>query len=57
MLETDASDGVVSGILSQKQRDDIWKPVAYYSKTIAPTEYNYAIHNKELLVIIRAFKQ
>ena len=24
---------------------------------MAPTEYNYAIHNKELLVIIRAFEQ
>jgi hypothetical protein len=57
MLETDASDGVVSGILSQKQRDDLWRPIAYFSKTINSVEYNYPIYNKELLAIIRAFEE
>ena len=33
-LETDASDGVVSGVLTQKQRDDLWRPVAYYSRVM-----------------------
>jgi transposase InsO family protein len=55
-VETDASDGVVSGILSQKQLDDLWRPVAYYSKTMSPAECNYTIHDKELLAIIRAFE-
>ena len=57
MLEADASDGVVAGVLSQQQRDDLWRPVAYYSKTMAPAECNYPIHDKELLAIIRAFEE
>lgn len=57
MVETDASDRVVSGVLSQKQRDDLWRSVAYFSKTMNPAECNYAIHDKELLAIIRAFEQ
>lgn len=57
MVETDASDRVVSGVLSQKQRDDLWRPVACFSKNMNPAEGNYAIHDKELLAIIRAFEQ
>lgn len=57
MMETDASDGVVSGVLSQKQRDDLWHPVAYFTKTLKPAENNYPIHDKELLAIIRAFEE
>ena len=57
ILDTDASDGVVSGILTQKQKDDLWQPVAYYSKTMQLAECNYAIHDKELLAIVRAFKE
>jgi hypothetical protein len=52
MLETDTSNGVVLGILSQKQRDDLWRPIAYFSKTINLAECNYPIHDKELLAII-----
>jgi hypothetical protein len=28
----------------------------YFLKSIAPTKINYLIYNKEMLVIIRAFK-
>jgi hypothetical protein len=57
ILETNALDRVVLGILSQKQRDDLWRPIVYFSKTINSAEYNYLIHNKELLAIMRAFKE
>jgi len=57
MLETDASDGTVAGVLSQKQPDGLWRPVAYFSKTMIPAECNYTIHDKEMLAIIRAFKE
>jgi hypothetical protein len=57
MLETNTSDGVVSGILSQKQRDDLWRLIAYFSKTINSAEYNYLIYDKELLAIIQIFKE
>jgi RNase H-like domain found in reverse transcriptase len=55
-LEIDASDRVVSGIFSQKQKDNTWKLIAYYTKIITLAEYNYPIYNKELLVIIRVFE-
>jgi hypothetical protein len=53
MIETDISDGVVVGILSQKHRDN-WLPVAYFSKTIQAAELNYEIYNKEMLTIVRS---
>jgi hypothetical protein len=52
ILETDASDGIIAGILSQLHPDGEWYPVAYLSKNIAPTKCNYEIHNKEMLTII-----
>ena len=55
-METDASDGVIAGVLSQKQCDGEWHPVAYYSKTMIDTELNYPIHDKELLAIVSSFQ-
>jgi hypothetical protein len=55
MLETDALDGVIAGIYSQKQPDREWHPVAYYLKTIVDAELNYPIHDKEMLAIILSF--
>ena len=51
-METDASDGVVGGVLSQKHLDKDWHPVAFFSKTMADAEINYPIYDKELLAII-----
>ena len=55
-METDASDGVVAGVLSQFFDGD-WHPVAYYSKTVSAPELNYEIHDKEMLAIIRALEE
>jgi hypothetical protein len=55
MLETDASDGVIAGVLSQLHPDGNWYPVGYFSKTMAPSELNYQIHDKEMLAIVRSF--
>ncbi|EDO04015.1 hypothetical protein SS1G_06497 [Sclerotinia sclerotiorum 1980 UF-70] len=54
MLETDASDGVIAAVLSQKH-DDHWFPVAYFSKTMLPAELNYPVHDKELTAIAKSF--
>ena len=54
-IETDASKYVCSGILSHQCQDGKWTPVAYRSKTMRDTEYNYGIHDKELLAIVQAF--
>jgi len=55
MLETDASDGVIAGVFSQKQLDREWHPIVYYLKTIIDAKLNYPIHNKEILAIIFSF--
>jgi transposase InsO family protein len=58
MLELDASDGVTAGIFSQLDpKDGQWHPVAFFSKTMAPAECNYEIHDKEMLAIIQALEQ
>jgi hypothetical protein len=51
-----ASNGVVGGVLSQKQFDSEWHPVAYYSKTMIDAKLNYPIHDKELLAIVSSFQ-
>jgi RNase H-like domain found in reverse transcriptase/Reverse transcriptase (RNA-dependent DNA polymerase) len=55
-IETDASDGVVAGVLSQKHDND-WLPVAFFSKTMNPAECNYQIHDKEMLAIVRSLEE
>ena len=56
MVETDALDGVLGGILLQLQPSGEWHPIAYYSKTMILAEINYPIHDKEMLAIIRALE-
>jgi hypothetical protein len=56
-LETDASDGVIAAVFSQFQDDQQWHPVAFFSKTMDQAEFNYPIHDKEMLAIVRAFDQ
>jgi len=55
-VETDSSDYVASGILSQKDDEGILHPVAFFSKKLVPAECNYEIYDKELLAIIRCFE-
>ena len=54
MVETDASNYVCSGILSQQQDDGTWRPVAYRSRTMSKAQCNYDIHDKESLAIMQA---
>ena len=54
MIKTDASDSMIAGILLQLHPDKEWHLVAYFLKTIAPAKYNYKIHNKEILAIVRS---
>src|SRR5277367_5336065 len=55
-METDASDGVIAGVLSQQQLNGEWHPVAYYSKTMIDAKLNYPIHDKEMLAIVSSFR-
>jgi hypothetical protein len=57
MVETDASDGVIAGVLSQQHTNKQWYLVAYFFKTMALAECNYGIHDKEMLAIVRSLDQ
>ncbi len=56
IVETDLSDYVSSGVLSQLGDDGLLYPIAFFSKNLNPVKCNYEIYNKELLAIIRCFK-
>ena len=56
-METDASDYVLAGMMSQYDADGILHPVAFFSKKHSPAECNYEIYNKELMAIIRCFEE
>ncbi|QRW22541.1 Retrotransposable element Tf2 protein [Rhizoctonia solani] len=53
----DASDYATGAILSQRNSEGKLAPVAYLSKSLSPAEKNYNIFDKELLAVIRAFKE
>lgn len=56
-METDVSDWVLMGVLSQQGEDGVLHPVAFHSKKHSPAEANYEIYDKELMAIIRAFEK
>jgi len=56
IVETDASDYAVAGILSIACANGEIRLVAYYSQTLTALELNYDTHNKELLAIFEAFQ-
>ena len=60
IIETDASDYVTSGILSQKHLESdklVLHPVAFISEKMSPAECNYGIGDKELLAIMLALEK
>jgi hypothetical protein len=57
IIETDASNYGCSGIISQRDENGQWRPVAYRSKTMTTAECNYDIHDKELLAIVQALDE
>jgi len=57
VVETNASDYVSAGILSQYDDEGTLHLVAFYSKKHSAAECNYKIYDKELLSIVRAFEE
>jgi len=55
-LETDSSDYVTGGVLSQYDDEEVLHSVAFYSHKMIPAECNYEIYDKELLAILKAFE-
>jgi len=57
-IEADSSDFASGAVLSQQlPGEEKWHLVAFYSKFLSPVEWNYEIHDKEMLAIIRALEE
>jgi transposase InsO family protein len=57
LLETDASDFAIAGILSQKFEDGKIHPVRFVSRKLSPAEMNYDIYDKEMLAVVFSLKK
>jgi len=55
-MEVDVSDYATGGVLSMECEDNLWRLVAFLSKSLNEMERNYEIHDKEMLVIIRGLE-
>ena len=61
IVETDASDCALSGVLAQKIFDEklqkeILKPIAYYSRKFNSAQQNYDASNREALAIVASLE-
>ena len=57
LVKADASDYVSAGILSQRDKEGVLYPVAFFLKKYSSAECNYEIYNKELMAIVCCFKE
>jgi hypothetical protein len=57
IVETDASNYISAGILSQYDDEGLLHPIDFFSKKHTPAECNYDIYDKELMAIVRAFEE
>jgi len=55
-VEADTSNYTTRGVLSMKCSDELWRPVAFISKSLSDTKQNYEIYNKEILVVVRCLE-
>ena len=56
VVEIDASNHVVTGVISQYDSDESLRSVVYFFTKMSLAECNYEIYDKELLIIIRTFE-
>ena len=57
-VEANALDVATRATISQKSPEDgMWHPIAFFSKSLSPVEWNYKIHDKEMLAIIHALEE
>jgi hypothetical protein len=56
-LEANNSNRAIGAVLSQQGTDGEWCPIAFYSKSLNDIQWNYVIHNKEMLVIVCALEE
>src|SRR6266436_1392375 len=56
-LECDASNFTTGAVLLQQQEDGLFHLIGFMSKSFSDMEWNYQIHNKEMLVIMHALEE
>ena len=56
VVETNASDYTIAGVLSLCAEDGEIYPVTFYSRMLTSAELNYDTHDKELLAVFEVFK-
>src|SRR5258708_23929463 len=56
-LECDASNFATGAVLLQQQEDVLFHITCFMSKSFSDTEWNYQIHDKEMLVIMHALEE
>jgi hypothetical protein len=56
-LETDASSYVSAGVLFQYDNQEVFHPVAFFSRKHTPAEDNYEIYDQELGAIMKSLEQ
>jgi len=57
IIETDASNNISAGVLSQYDDVGVLHPVSHFSMKHSPTECNYDIYDKELIPIIKVLEE
>ena len=55
-LHVDASNAAIGAELAQQSPGGTWKPIAFFSKTLAPAEKKYSAFDRELLAIYSSIK-
>ncbi|KAL4104776.1 hypothetical protein QTP88_020052 [Uroleucon formosanum] len=52
-IRSDASDNAIGAVLEQKETDNIWAPIAYFSKKLSSTQQNYSTNKKQNIKIMK----
>jgi hypothetical protein len=54
-VTTDASDVAIGGVL-QQFKDNVWQPLAFFSRKLSPSQRKYSPYDRELLAIYQSIK-
>jgi hypothetical protein len=57
LIECDSSGYAIGDALMQYDEEGILRPAAFFSQKNSPAEYNYEIHDKELLAIVKCLRE
>ena len=56
IVDCDASDFGIGGVLSQVVRPGVEQPVSYFSRTLSKPERKYAVTRKEMLALVESLR-